>query len=704
MDVHQLHPGHACRANGFFALTTAQAVDCAVLSIVLVTLLAIIRLVHLPDLSGWWIKLLVCSSTWAVPLVTSLTALAMDALGPVDTNWCDITVRRPGLRYALERGWRLAIMLLAICLYAFVWWLVRRRRCSFSATISVKVPRGLHLCNRNNDAASITTAPSRFSAAQSSLQTASRPFQHLKEAGCSEVSLPLQGSDFPDVEIHERESIIDSRRVSRWTNVRPPGMIDSTSTDQYQSQSRLLNPRTSPNPPVTRPFTVTTDFKSPAQLFALFPPTSPPSNTRPNYHNQCPKVRKSFEVSTEEGPEIATISLIQEKQISVPHTHKSAKSVNSVGAQTKSSLETVPWRIRSAGQLTTLEVKTPFFDASSSPVRSSTRTSASASSKGYAVFGSRPHHSHCPKVMESLETCINHRDKSPGCQPALHLERSQDSRQWRNDKDPLPQENPSQDGHEEGQGYSGLSCVNDLPFEYPFQRPITHMQGKAASKPGYHNQCPKVRQTFELSVDTRQETGTGPNYHNQCPKVTRTVSIVPSGSSTPKPPPLILRPDVWSTKTTIATAPGEAPPSPTPGLPPPPWSSKIKQQRRKTFLLSRSTWSDSTVSQEPPFNNDETKNEREIHLTLLLNAYPVAYFILLLPWMVNCFMEVEGDMPQDWRAMHVLLGLPQYLGLVNAMIFAVNEYLQATRRKARNPEPGRVNDEKGSLGAKAGGV
>lgn len=65
--------------------------------------------------------------------------------------------------------------------------------------------------------------------------------------------------------------------------------------------------------------------------------------------------------------------------------------------------------------------------------------------------------------------------------------------------------------------------------------------------------------------------------------------------------------------------------------------------------------------------------------------------------MADCFIEAQGHESDHPRAMHVLLGLPQYLGLVNAIIFSVNEWLKTMRRKARTAGFRRVTDEKGTF-------
>lgn len=704
VDMHQLHPGYACRANGFFSLMTAQAVDFTILTIVLATLLAVIRVVHLPDLSGWRVKSLICSLTWTVPLVTSLSALIMDTLGPADSNWCDITAVRPVLRYALANGWRLAIMLLAMCFYIFIWCFVHRNNSFFSATASARTQPKLRVQTRLKGPALVTSVPSRFSASHSSMHAASRPKRHTRATLCSEFSLPLQGHDSSGQEVQESEMAIDNRteRISRWIRVRHPGMINSISSFKSQSQLKPLSPQASPKRPFIHAATVAAEPKSQERLLSSLPPSCPPPSTRPNYHNQCPKVKKSFDISIEDRSGIAKSALvICQRQSPEPRYHEPAKSVKSIGARTQSSLDTVPWRIRSAGHLPGHEVKWPFFDRSRSPVQSSDSASTTASLEAHLSSG--PHyHSLSPKATGVSDTCNSHIHQFQSHRTVGRSVGDQDAKGRYSSRVVPPQAVLPRHRYEQVVEQSATMHQNELIAKHPLEGPVNRVRNDAAPVPKYHSQCPKVKQTFEVSVDTPRETGPGPNYHNQCPKVTKTVSVLPSGSSLPKAPSFILRPDICTTKTTIITAPKEPPPSPTPGLPPPPWSPEVKSQRRKTFLLSRSTWSDSTTSQPAPSTRDVAKNDREIRRMLLLNAYPLAYFILSLPWMVNCFIEAQGHESHYQRAMHVLLGLPQYLGLVNAIIFSVNEWLKTMRRKARTAEFRCVTDEKGSLDSDRG--
>lgn len=124
-----LSPGPACIANGFVNQLTVQAVDFTIMAIVIVTLLTITQKTYLPSVS-FAAKTMICLSTWAVPIITSTTAVALGSMSPVSGNWCWITAKRTDLRYALTHGWRIAIIFLTVVMYAYIWWYVH---CHFRA-------------------------------------------------------------------------------------------------------------------------------------------------------------------------------------------------------------------------------------------------------------------------------------------------------------------------------------------------------------------------------------------------------------------------------------------------------------------------------------------------------------------------------------------------------------------------------------------
>lgn len=78
------------------------------------------------DLRSIRTKMLACVSIWVVPLITATTATAMGEMTVVTGNWCWISARRTDLRYGLTHGWRFAIILATIGIYAYVYWYLGR--------------------------------------------------------------------------------------------------------------------------------------------------------------------------------------------------------------------------------------------------------------------------------------------------------------------------------------------------------------------------------------------------------------------------------------------------------------------------------------------------------------------------------------------------------------------------------------------------
>ncbi|KAK7514930.1 G protein-coupled glucose receptor regulating Gpa2-domain-containing protein [Phyllosticta citriasiana] len=120
-----LEKGLACDANGYIGHLTVQAADFSILAIALVTLFTVIRKTYLPETSVVS-KVLICASVWVVPLVTSSTAVSLDAVQPIGGNWCWIAKERVALRYALGDGWRVAIILSTSFIYLHIYTYVRR--------------------------------------------------------------------------------------------------------------------------------------------------------------------------------------------------------------------------------------------------------------------------------------------------------------------------------------------------------------------------------------------------------------------------------------------------------------------------------------------------------------------------------------------------------------------------------------------------
>ncbi|KKY21650.1 putative glucose receptor git3 [Diplodia seriata] len=116
---------------------TAVCADFSILAIALVTVLTITRKTYMPDASLGR-KVMICTSVWIVPLITS------------HGNWCWITSQRTDLRYALGHGWRFAIMFITIGVYIYVWWYMRQHFQKMAGTHEAKGSIDLNATYRTN--------------------------------------------------------------------------------------------------------------------------------------------------------------------------------------------------------------------------------------------------------------------------------------------------------------------------------------------------------------------------------------------------------------------------------------------------------------------------------------------------------------------------------------------------------------------------
>ncbi|KAL7768481.1 hypothetical protein ACKLNR_002782 [Fusarium oxysporum f. sp. zingiberi] len=70
--------------------------------------------------------LFICLCAWIPGIITSFTALGLQAYGPVGGNWCWIQAKYPILRWSLSFGWRLCIFFLVIGIYTTVYVQLKR--------------------------------------------------------------------------------------------------------------------------------------------------------------------------------------------------------------------------------------------------------------------------------------------------------------------------------------------------------------------------------------------------------------------------------------------------------------------------------------------------------------------------------------------------------------------------------------------------
>lgn len=471
-----------------------------------------------------------------------------------------------------------------------------------------------------------------------------------KDSDHSEFMLPIQGlKGQTDGTSDSSSPSIQARCRDKFNAFRalPPTARHATTGPHYHSQC----------PKVSRSFDVAvvpSEARSP-----LVPSPSLANDTGPHYHNQCPKVTKSYDISSQPAG--------AQSSISGPHYHNQCPKVTK-----------------------TVQVA---VESPRSPRSPNDAIKYASSEDGSFIEGGRSNATKRFNVLSILAE--THTDSSSETVP---LVARGSGAQHRNQS---LKEQPSFEGASE------QSQITPLP----------------SPGPHYHNQCPKVTRAVDVS-----SAPSGPSYHNQCPKVTRSVDIVAStpadakqstqpsapdsafalSSPSPRTPslpsPIRLRPDPCASITTI-TSPLCPPPSPTPGLPPPPWSHETgpggaTSPRRKTFLLSHSsTWSDWTPSTTSSASS--TPGRRLKHISsnrgsannasaaasaveggrrpaeralFPLAAFPLAYAVLSFPGVVQSLMEVSGA--RDDHAAAMMVGVGQYVGLAHAVTFGAIELLK----------------------------
>lgn len=124
---HKMTDGAGCVANGFFGQLAVQAVDCSILMI------AVVTLVHLKQLSSAQsrgpstsINILLCSSTWVLPVITAFVALGMHIYHPTGGTWCWLQAKPTYLRYVLNHMWRFIVILASTGIYIYIYFYLQR--------------------------------------------------------------------------------------------------------------------------------------------------------------------------------------------------------------------------------------------------------------------------------------------------------------------------------------------------------------------------------------------------------------------------------------------------------------------------------------------------------------------------------------------------------------------------------------------------
>ncbi|EMD60791.1 hypothetical protein GGP41_009753 [Bipolaris sorokiniana] len=124
-NQRDLVDGVACNLNGWVGQWSVQAADFSILAIAIVTLLTITRKTYMPNVSTLK-KILICSSCWIMPTISSCTALGLNEIVPVSGNWCWISAKRTDLRYGLTHAWRFTIIFITIGIYVYIWIYMKR--------------------------------------------------------------------------------------------------------------------------------------------------------------------------------------------------------------------------------------------------------------------------------------------------------------------------------------------------------------------------------------------------------------------------------------------------------------------------------------------------------------------------------------------------------------------------------------------------
>ncbi|CZT18616.1 uncharacterized protein RCC_04460 [Ramularia collo-cygni] len=135
--------GAACTTNGWIGQFSVQAIDFNIL-IISITVLITVRKNRFQFQPSWLKTLSVCAIPWLFPLITSNIALGLHGYGPVSGNWCWIKKDRQDLRWGLTHGWRVAIFIVTVSIYTYVYIYLARHYRGVSSVGSQASERELH--------------------------------------------------------------------------------------------------------------------------------------------------------------------------------------------------------------------------------------------------------------------------------------------------------------------------------------------------------------------------------------------------------------------------------------------------------------------------------------------------------------------------------------------------------------------------------
>lgn len=96
-----------------------------------------------------------------------------------------------------------------------------------------------------------------------------------------------------------------------------------------------------------------------------------------------------------------------------------------------------------------------------------------------------------------------------------------------------------------------------------------------------------------------------------------------------------------------------------------------------------------STSDDTPFEASRMPAAPNVKRMLLMNGYPIAYIILWIPGIASRLAESTGGSPR-WLA--ALQSLTQYIGLINAVTYGMNEQMRRGVWKKLKDTGGRGRD------------
>lgn len=507
------------------------------LAIVITALLVIKRKIR-PESISPGKKWMICASIWIMPLSTSIAAVILHSIVPVNGNWCGISAVRPEIQYALAHGWRLAIIFSIVLLHAYMCWLVHYR---FRVRGDDNTSDGLLQRSKFGSISSDT----------SEKDVVEVKHINISHARCESSGswLPIQSPEPSDRSVFRRSKIIKlSRRqvgqINSLYNLGPgPSLLpslpvppriqtprqDSRTEDREDWLREILNIGRSIDaaPMSLEPQQSARESSESGPVFPIQVPEVPVDEkphdefvstalgtTGPNYHNECPKITKSYQVSVENAEERPANWTLRSAAVDTrpgPNYHNQCPKV------------TGSFEISVDGTKKTRDIQHPEA----------------------TKLGPR-YHSQCPKVTRTVDVSTNRvptssMDMGEPLGPRYHSQCPKVTRTVEVSTDEVAAPSYGELDNTGPRYHSQCPKVTRTVDVSTNEVVTPHVDTTHNSGPSYHSQCPKVIRTVDVATDRLaipipgNTESPGPNYHNQCPKVTRTVGVHFDRVSSPSP-------------------------------------------------------------------------------------------------------------------------------------------------------------------------